>query len=144
MNRRLIPSTTPIKKIRLVLAWLVAAYFANMYFNMGWVKFDPDGFWTGAFERWGYPVWLRYGVGVIEVLGGVLLLVPWISSYAALSVVIVMIGALVTRMLDAHWVDVTYISAYIAGLLWIAFEWWPWRRPQFRRAADTHSSDIAS
>ena len=144
MKRILIPPTTPLKWLRLVVAWLLGVYFANMYFNMGWVKFDPDGFWTGAFDRWGYPVWLRYGVGVVEVIGGVLLLIPWVASYAALSVVAVMIGALVTRMLDARWDDVAYIAVYIAGLLWIAFEWWAWRQPRSRRAADTSSSDIGS
>ena len=34
----------------------------------------PGWFWTGAFERWGYPVGLRWLVGVIEVAGGILLL----------------------------------------------------------------------
>jgi hypothetical protein len=43
----------------MVGAWLVGLYLARMYVEMGWVKFDPDGFWTEAFESWGYPVWLR-------------------------------------------------------------------------------------
>jgi len=99
---------------------------------MGWVKFDPNGFWTAAFTRWGYPVWLRWLVGAIEVVGGILLVVPWVASYAALSVSVVMLGALVTRLKDARYVDVAWIAAYFIGLMWIAFEWWPYRRPRFK------------
>jgi len=123
------PATT-VKKLRLVAAWCLGAYLARMYVKMGWVKFDASGFWTAAFERWGYPVWLRWLVGAIEVAGGILLLVPWIASYAALAVSVVMVGALVTRLQDARYVDVAWIFIYLVGLLWIAFEWWPYRRPR--------------
>jgi len=40
------------------------------------------------------------------------------------------VGAWVTRMGDGRFVDVAWISLYLAGLLWIAFEWWPYRRPR--------------
>jgi hypothetical protein len=53
-------SLTTLKKVRLLAAWCLGAYVAHMYMRMGWVKFDPAGFWTAPFERWGYPVWLRY------------------------------------------------------------------------------------
>ena len=121
---------TVFRKLRLAAAWCLGAYFAWMYVEMGWVKFDAAGFWTGAFERWGYPVWLRWLVGAVEVAGGILLLVPWVASYAALGVGLVMVGAWVTRMGDGRFVDVAWISLYLAGLLWIAFEWWPYRRPR--------------
>jgi len=44
-----------------------------------------------------------------------------------------MVGALVTRLGDAQYVDVAWISAYLVGLLWIAFEWWSYRRPRLKR-----------
>jgi uncharacterized membrane protein YphA (DoxX/SURF4 family) len=91
------------------------------------------GFWTPAFERWGYPVWLRWLVGGIEVAGGLLLLVPWVASYAAAALGVVMVGAWVTRMRDARLVDVAWITGYFVALLWIAFEWWPFRQPRTGR-----------
>ncbi len=124
--------TSKARKARLLLAWLVGAYLAWMYFKMGWVKFDPDGFWTDAFERWGYPVSLRLLVGLIEVAGAVLLLIPWTTSYGALGLGAVMIGAWVTRFNDGRMVDVAWITAYTVALAWIAFEWWEWRRPRIR------------
>jgi len=126
---------TTFKKARLLAAWCLAADLAHMYVRMGWIKFDPNGFWTAAFERWGYPGWLRWLVGAMEIGGGLLLLVPWFASYAALAVSVVMAGAWVTRVRDARFVDGGWISAYLLALSWVAFEWWQFRRPRFRRRA---------
>jgi putative oxidoreductase len=132
---------TRSKQLRLVAAWCLALYLARMYVGMGWIKFDPNGFWTAAFESWGYPVWLRWLVGGVEVTGGILLLVPWVASYAAVALGLVMAGAWMTRVRDARFVDVAWITAYFVALVWIAFEWWQFRRPRLelggwgRRAA---------
>lgn len=131
------------KRVRLAVAWALGLYLARMYVLMGWVKFDANGFWTGAFQRWGYPVWLRWLVGVIEVVGGILILVPWVASYAALAVAVVMVGALVTRIGDARYVDSAWIAAYLLGLLWIAFEWWPFRKPKLGMRHDVTGSGPA-
>ncbi len=119
-----------LRRARLVGAWLLGLYLARMYVEMGWIKFDPEGFWTGAFERWGYPPWLRIGVGVAEVAGGIALVVPWIASYGAAVVAAVMAGAWATRAGDGRWTDVLWISLYLGALAWIGFEWWGyrWRR----------------
>jgi uncharacterized membrane protein YphA (DoxX/SURF4 family) len=95
-----------------------------MYVEMGWVKFDPEGFWTAAFARWGYPPWFRVAIGCLEVLGGLCLVIPWVASYGALTLIVVMLGALVTRAGDGRWVDVAWLSSYITALAWIASEWW--------------------
>lgn len=123
-----------MRKIRLAVAWVATAYLAWLIVPMGLVKFDPDGFWTSAFERWGYPGWLRLAVGVLEAGGGILLLVPRTSAYAAVALVMVMTGAAITRFGDDRMADVLWILAYSVALSWIALEYWPlrWR---FRRAA---------
>ncbi len=118
-------------RIRRGLAWLVGLYLAQMYVRNGLYKFDPEGFWTAPFERWGYPVWLRLVVGFIETAGGVLILIPWTATYAGVAVAAVMAGAWVTRFGDGHMVDVAWITAYLVALLWIAFEWRSFRWPRF-------------
>lgn len=119
------------KRARLLVAWLLGLYLGHMYVRMGWIKFDPHGFWTGAFERWGYPVWLRVSVGWVEVVGGTMLIVPWTATAGGVAVAAVMGGAWLTRYLDGRYVDVAWISGYLVGLLWIAYEWREfafWRR----------------
>jgi uncharacterized membrane protein YphA (DoxX/SURF4 family) len=112
------------KIARLVLAWALGLHFAEMYVRNGWMKFDPNGFWSPAFARWGYPPWMRVAVGVVETVGGAMLVIPWLASYGALAVAAVMLGALATRLNDHRWVDSAWIAAFLVGLLWIAFEWW--------------------
>ena len=111
------------KQARLLVAWCLGLYFANMYIRMGWLKFDPHGFWTAAFTRWGYPPWLPVAVGGIEVVGGAMLVIPWTATLGGVAVASVMAGAWITRYLDGRYVDVAWISAYPVGLLWIAYEW---------------------
>lgn len=116
--------------VRRIAAWAAGAYLGWMFVDMGWVKFDPDGFWTPAFERWGYPAWLRVLVGLVETLGGAMLVIPWVASYGAIGLAAVMAGAWITRFHDGRMVDVAWISVYLAALGWIALEWWTWRRPR--------------
>lgn len=116
-----------LQRGRWAAAWLLGAYFAQMYVTMGWVKFDPAGFWTEAFARWGYPPWFRILIGCLEVLGGICLVVPWVASYGAGTLILVMLGALATRASDGRWVDVAWLASYLIGLAWIAREWWSLR-----------------
>ena len=132
--RDLLKHSTRWQRIRWTLVWLVSLYLAWMYVRMGLVKFNPEGFWTAAFERWGYPVWLRLAVGTIETVGGALLLVPWTATYSALAVAAVMVGAWITRFSDGWMGDVAWITAYLAALLWVAFEWRMLRWPRFGKA----------
>jgi uncharacterized membrane protein YphA (DoxX/SURF4 family) len=124
-----------LRNARRAGAWLAGLYLGWMYVQMGWIKFDPAGFWTVAFERWDYPSWLRILVGVIEVTGGVMLVVPWLASYGAPALVVVMLGAWATRAHGGQWVDVAWITVYLLGLLWIAVEWWDLRLRRRQRDA---------
>ncbi len=121
-----------LRYLRRTLALAAGAYLGLMFIRMGVVKFDADGMWTAAFERWGYPVWMRLAVGAIETAGGALLVVPWVATWAGLAVGAVMIGAGVTRMLDGRWVDVGWIALYLVGCLWIAWQWRAVRIPRAR------------
>jgi uncharacterized membrane protein YphA (DoxX/SURF4 family) len=89
-----------LTKIQPVLLWLVNLYFAEKFVRNGIRKFDvDDGFWVGAFERWGYPMWFMVFIGVMETLGGVAILIPKTRPYGAFTLAIVMAGALITRLI---------------------------------------------
>ena len=123
--------------IRRVLALLAGLYLARIFIRNGWAKFDPEGFWAAPFERWGYPVWFRLLVGVIETAGGVLILIPWTATYAGVAVAAVMAGAFYTRFGSGFPEDLMWIALYAIALLWIAFEWRSFRWPRFdKRAID--------
>jgi uncharacterized membrane protein YphA (DoxX/SURF4 family) len=118
---------TPFTKARLAASWLASLYFARLYAQAGWQKFETNSFWTGLFVVWGYPPSFRILVGIVEVGAGVAIVVPWVSTYAAATLIVVMGGAWVHLAMDARWGDVGTVTAYLTGLAWIAWEWRSWR-----------------
>jgi uncharacterized membrane protein YphA (DoxX/SURF4 family) len=112
------------RRVRLAAAWLLGLYLASLYVRMGWGKLASGGFWAESFARWSYPSWLRVLVGAIEVAAGAALIVPWVASYGALALSLVMAGAWGTLAHEGRWGDVAWVTAYGAGLTWIAYEWW--------------------
>ena len=80
-----------------VLLWIIAAVIAYDFLVQGWRKFDPNGWWAPAFKKWGYPTWFMVSIGVLEVAGGLLLLIPKVRHLGAAILIVIMLGALVTR-----------------------------------------------
>jgi putative oxidoreductase len=78
--------------------WTLQILAAVGFVLTGLAKFRAP-FWIAGFARWGYPDGFRIAIGVLEVAGGVLLLFPRTSSYAAALLGSIMIGAVVTLLL---------------------------------------------
>ena len=52
--------------------------------------------WRTVFGIWGYPMWFMYGIGALETIGGASLFVPKAASWAAMVLMVIMAGAVVT------------------------------------------------
>ena len=63
--------------------------------SAGAAKFSGDR-WMDMFERWGYAPWFALVIGAAEVGGSLLLLYPRLASYAAVLLIMIMIGAIGT------------------------------------------------
>ncbi len=102
----------------------MSANFAYTFIQHGWYKFDPDGFWSGAFiDRWGYGLYFMYFIGVLEFTGGIAILLPGISRYGALTLSVVMLGAVITRLIFGTSIDdVIYIVFSMVTMLYISIE----------------------
>jgi uncharacterized membrane protein YphA (DoxX/SURF4 family) len=86
------------QRLRTIAAWLLQILLAAAFVSIGLGKFgDPS--WARAFARWGYPPGSHLLIGSLECLGGVLMLVPRLASYAALFVAMIMGGAIATHAL---------------------------------------------
>ena len=78
-----------------VALWIVNILAAAAFVAIGLAKFgSPE--WAIKFERWGYPDGFDMVIGALEIAGGVLLLVPKLSSYAAALLGVILIGAAAT------------------------------------------------
>ena len=78
-----------------VLSVLLAAGFI---FVFGGPKVMPGEETIANFVRWGYPPWFVTVTGAIEVLGGILLLIPKTRFYGAALLVATMVGAILTHI----------------------------------------------
>jgi uncharacterized membrane protein YphA (DoxX/SURF4 family) len=81
------------------LLWLITLFLARIFIIAGWAKFSATSGWARAFAHWGFPIWFRVLVGVIEVAGELLLLIPSTAIYAALALVVIMLGAMGTHII---------------------------------------------
>ena len=110
-----------LTKIQPILLWLVSAWLAYRLVLNGIRKFDPEGMWTSAFEEWGYPVWFRIFIGILETGGGLLVLIPKIRHYGGLILFAVMIGALITRIVNGtslgDALSITYYALFFLYLV---------------------------
>ncbi|MDO8826182.1 DoxX family protein [Methylophaga sp.] len=96
---------------------------AVIFFLSGAAKLASLDFEIQAFERWGYPLWFMYFVGVVEVSGAVVLLFKQVRSLAAAGLGLFMIGPVVTHVLHAEWGMMVVALAIMLFAGWIAWQW---------------------
>lgn len=105
-----------------VLLWILQGLMAVVMVGPGVQKFTSP-VWRRMFQVWGYPDGFYLVIGAIEVVAGVLLLVPRVASAAALVLIAVMIGAAVTQM--THGRNGVGELVFITVLAIIAYARWP-------------------
>ena len=81
-----------------VVGWVLRAGLGALFIAIGLSKFnaDPHGMWFQIFEKIGFGQWFRILAGVMQVGGGVLLILPGTSRFGAASIAATMVGAMVT------------------------------------------------
>jgi putative oxidoreductase len=82
-----------------VLLRIVTGLLAVVFFASGVVKLIPLDVAVQGFARWGYPDWFRIAVGLAEVVGAVLLVVPSAQWIGAAGLSIMMVGAAITHLM---------------------------------------------
>ncbi len=55
---------------------------------------------TPRFAEWRYPAWFATFIGVVELAGGIGLLVPKTTKFAILGLTIIMVGAAYTHLVN--------------------------------------------
>ncbi len=105
-----------------VLLWLLTVFEVLTMGLAGSSKFTNSDLWQGYFSSWGYPVWLASVVGVAELVGVVLLLVPRTALLAAGGLIVIMIGALGTVLVfrsELGWFGPTLHLGLLSAIVWL-------------------------
>jgi putative oxidoreductase len=80
------------------LPWLLQVPLALVFLVASYRKLTGDAVPVETFTQLGLGEWFRYFTGVLELLGGIGLLVPRVASLAAIGLAGVMIGAVLTHL----------------------------------------------
>ena len=118
--------------------WVLQLAMAVLMVGPGIQKFTSPT-WRRMFHAWGYPDGFYLVIGAIEVVAGVLLLVPRVASAAAVVLMIVMVGAAITQM--RHGRDGIGELVFCTALAVIAYGRWPgilrWWTPRSERIIES-------
>ena len=105
--RRLSPAVT--WPISIILGLLFAAVGLSKLWGPSSVR------WSDRFLNWGYPVGFQYVVGGVEIISGLTLLVPRSRRPAAVSLTLVMAGAVGTHLIHSELPRI--IAPLVLGIL---------------------------
>ena len=89
-----------MKTIPRTVVWTLLVLASFLFVMLGLSKFTGRSAtrWAERFAHWGYPVALPYVVGVLELVGGIALLLPVATRPAAGALMVVMAGAFYTHL----------------------------------------------
>ncbi len=75
--------------------WILRGGIALVFFLFGTEKFtsDPESPWVKLFLQIGAGEWFRYFTGAVEVLGGLLVLIPWTATIGLALLACTMLSA---------------------------------------------------
>ena len=78
--------------------WTIVAILLLSFLGSGFPKIDPGSGMVRRFEAWGYGAGFATVIGIVELLGGLLILVPKARRLGAGLIVIDMVGAIYTHL----------------------------------------------
>ena len=81
-----------------IALWIAQVLCAAMFLFAGGMKLVGPPEAVQGFEAIGFGQWFRYLTGILEVAGGIALLVPAAAPFGALLLICVMVGAVLTHL----------------------------------------------
>src|SRR5882672_10728859 len=85
-------------KGRLITLWILSGLAALAFIGAGGAKLAGAAVMVELFDKVGLGQWFRYFTGLLEVTGGIGLLVPRYAFHAARLLTIVMVGAVIAHL----------------------------------------------
>lgn len=92
-----------------------AIVLALVFLLFGAGKFMNPAKWIDKFTAWGIPVWFVPLAGIMEVAGGIGLLIPVLRGLAGLGLALFMIGAVLTHVVHTEIFMIFVASAILVG-----------------------------
>jgi len=102
------------------IAWIVAGLLAAAFLFSGYAKLAGQKDLIESFAKWGFSTAFMYFIGAAEVAGGIGVLLKRTRVLAAIGLGIIMVGAVVTHILNGEgFTGPAVLLALLAALLWL-------------------------
>lgn len=85
-------------KGKVIATWILSGLIALVMLMAGVSKLRGTEEQVKGFAAMGYPLWFLYAIGVVEVVGAILLLVPRTAALGVLLLGATMVGAVVSLL----------------------------------------------
>jgi uncharacterized membrane protein YphA (DoxX/SURF4 family) len=104
-----------------IVLWILRAALAALFLFAGYMKLKGDPMMVAEFGKVGLGDWFRYFTAALEVIGGVCVLIPGISVFGALVLLVVDIGAFFAQVFVLHddWVHTIVVGLVIAAVIYL-------------------------
>jgi putative oxidoreductase len=82
------------------IEWALRLGVALVFIGIGWEKVFPwpGSYWITLFAAIGFGQWFRYMTGTLQIIGGLLMIVPRTALFGAALLACTMIGAILTHL----------------------------------------------
>jgi len=102
-------------------AQVLTVILALVYFFVGFAQIAGVPGIAESFARWGYPGWFHILIGVAELAGAAILLIPKAAAFAAVGLMILMVGAAYTHIQSGEYPMIVLNALLIALLGWLGW-----------------------
>jgi uncharacterized membrane protein YphA (DoxX/SURF4 family) len=85
-------------KTKNIIAWILAVILALAFFGAGISKLLGADMQIKNLESWGYPLWLRFPIGLIEMVLAIGLVIPGFRKITIYGIFIWTIVAIITHV----------------------------------------------
>ena len=85
-------------KTKNIIAWILAGILALAFFGAGITKLLGTDMQIKNFEGWGYPLWFRFPVGLIEIALAIGLVIPGFRKITIYGIFIWTVAAVITHL----------------------------------------------
>lgn len=108
-------------RVRSVISWVIQILLAAVYVVAAFGKLISRPKVIKMFRHWGFPDKFYLVIGVLELLGAIGLLIPRMAGYAAAGLIVLMVGAAATHLINGEGLQVLRPLLFIVFLAVVVY-----------------------
>ena len=112
--------------VKSVISWVIQILLAVFFLLTASGKLISRPQVIEMFRNWGFPDKFYLVIGALELLGALGLLIPRLAGYAASGLIVLMIGAALTHLINGEGLQVLRPLIFIVFLALVVYLRRPW------------------